>query len=226
MCAANANPRAIGDSGIAIEPTSLSMTIKDSVVHIIDDDAEFLAALQLQLQSFGLTVESYFSAEHFLVTYRPHPVECMVLDLRMPGMDGVELQAVMRQRHWCPPVVVLSAYTDVADIVRTVKNGAADYLVKPIDEKILIEQVCTALDRDRDNKRRHGQLSMRLARLSEREREVMDLLLQAQTTVAVAHTLKISPKTVEKHRSRIYQKMEVNSIPELIRLVLDVRDKL
>ncbi len=226
MCAANAPSSADSQSGPGVVSASLNMAIEDSVVHIIDDDEDFLAALHLQLQSFGLTVESYFSAEHFLVTYRPRPVECMVLDLRMPGMTGVELQAVLRQRHWCPPVVVLSAYTDVADIVRTVKNGAADYLVKPVNEQQLIGQVCAALDRDRDNKRRYGQLSMRLARLSTREREAMDLFLQAQTTVAVANSLKISPKTVEKHRSRIYQKMEVNSIPELIRLVLDVRDKL
>jgi FixJ family two-component response regulator len=195
-----------------------------AVVHIIDDDTDFLAALDLQLQSFGLTVISYFSAEQFLVMYQPQEVECIVLDLRMPGMTGLELQTILGQRHCCPPVVILSAYSETPDIVRAIQNGAIDYLVKPVDEQILIRQVTEALNQDRDNKRRQGNVSQRLSRLSEREREVMDLFMQATTTIALAHILKISPKTVEKHRARIFEKMEVNSIPALIRLVLDLHD--
>lgn len=225
MCAMYAHSSVDRSPSFLVSATSLITAVKNSVVHIIDDDTEFLAALQLQLQSFGLTVESYFSAEHFLVTYRPESVECIVLDLRMPGMTGIELQTVLRKRHCCPPIVILSAYSEISDIVRAVQNGAIDYLVKPVDEQILIRQVCAALERDRDSKRGHRQLSQRLMRLSDREQEVMDLFVKAKTTIAVAHILEISPKTVEKHRARIFEKMKVDSIPELIRLVLNVGDE-
>jgi two-component system response regulator TtrR len=157
--------------------------------------------------------------------YRPQVVECIVLDLRMPDMTGIELQAILSQRHCCPPVVILSAYSETSDIVQAVKNGAVDYLVKPVDEQILIRQVTAALNQDHENKRRQGDVSQRLSRLSDREREVMDLFMQATTTIALAHILKISPKTVEKHRAKIFEKMEVNSIPALIRLVLDLHDR-
>jgi two-component system response regulator FixJ len=201
-------------------PTTTVAT-KELVVHLVDDDDQFLASLQLQLRSFDLTVEAFHSAECFMATYRPRPVECILLDLRMPGMTGIELQSVLRQRHCCPPIVILSAYAETPEIVRAVQNGAIDYLVKPVDESVLIARVRAALAKDEETKRRRGHVWKRLSRLSEREREVMELFIEAKTTIQIAHLLAISPKTVEKHRANIYEKLEANSIPEVMLLVLD-----
>lgn len=213
---------AMGISSTGFEPPVASLPATQAYVHLVDDDPKYLEALACQLQSTGLVVERYFSAEHFLATYRPQAVECVLLDLRMPGMTGLELLEVLEQRHCCPPLVMVSAFAETPHIVSAIQHGAIDYLVKPVEEVELFAKVRTAHERDRDNKRLTGDLTERLAKITAREREVMDMLLDAKNTLQIAHALEISPKTVEKHRTHIFEKLNVDNVPALIRLVCRV----
>jgi FixJ family two-component response regulator len=188
-------------------------------VHVIDDDPKYLEVLVNQLRSDGHEVEPYISAEHFLATYRPRAIECILIDMRMPGMNGLELLEILGKRHGCPPLVIVSAFAETPEIVQAIQHGAVDYLVKPVEDSALYSKVRTALGRDADNKRKTGDLTARLSRLTSREREVMELLLEAKNTLQIAHALEISPKTVEKHRTHIFDKLNVDSVPSLMQLV-------
>ncbi len=189
-------------------------------VHLVDDDEQFRTGLTLLLRSNGFAVENYHSAEHFLSVYRPRAVECLLLDLRMPGMNGLDLQREMLARRLTTPMIIISAFAETTSVVKAVRGGALDFIEKPIEESLLMAKVNSALEMDRTDKQRRGNVTLRLAQLTEREREVLDLLVDAKTTVSVARMLGISPKTVEKHRIKIFDKLAVASVPELIRLVL------
>jgi two-component system response regulator DctR len=194
----------------------------DECVHLIDDDPNFLDALAAQCQSAGYSVERYFSAEHFLETYKPRDAECILLDVRMPGMNGLELLSVLDERRCTAPLLVISAYARTPEIVSAIQRGAIDYLVKPIDEVTLLSKVAEAISRDCALKQRCGDLAKRLWTLTAREREVMELLMEAKNTLQIAHHLGISPKTVEKHRAHIFDKLNIDNVPALIRLVCRV----
>jgi FixJ family two-component response regulator len=189
-------------------------------VHLVDDDEQFRTGLSLLLRSNGLTVETYCSAEHFLSVYRPKAVECLLVDLRMPGMNGLDLQRELLARYVATPLIIISAFAETTSVVKAVRGGAIDFIEKPIEETVLVAKVHAALELDRSDKQRRGNLTFRLSQLTEREREVLDLFVDAKTTVSVARILGISPKTVEKHRLKIFDKLDVASVPELIRLVL------
>ncbi len=189
-------------------------------VHVVDDDHDFRQGLRLLLRSSGLAVECYLSAEHFVAGYQPYSTECALVDLRMPGMTGLELQNSLSARRIAMPIIFISGFAETQHVVQAVKRGAIDFLEKPIEADLLLARVRHALTKDRAEKQRRDGLARRLASLSNREHEVMNHLLDAKTTVEVAHRLDISPKTVEKHRSRIFEKMGVDSVPGLIRLVL------
>jgi two-component system response regulator FixJ len=196
-------------------------TTKDSIyerscVHIVDDDPQFRSAISLLLQSSGIRTEVYRSGEHFISVYQPGQVECMLLDLRMPGLDGLTLQSELRKRKIRLPLIVISGFAETPSVVRAMRQGAIDFLEKPVEEQVLLEKVERALQADQAFKAETGDLSVRLSRLSEREREVMQLLCEAYTTIEVARRLEISPKTVEKHRLKIFDKLDVASVPELI----------
>lgn len=191
-----------------------------NVVHVVDDDQHVRTGMRLLLKSAGFAVETYYSGSHFLCMYRPRDVECVLLDLQMPGPSGLELQEEMRKRRIQTPQIVVSAFADTPSVVQAMRNGALDFLEKPIEEVVLIDKVNDALACDRRAKERNGELARRLARLSAREREVMDLLIEAKTTLEIARQLDISPKTVEKHRVRIFEKTHTASVPELMRVLL------
>lgn len=191
----------------------------EQCIHIIDDDPDFLETLACQLQSAGYATERYFSAEHFLATYRPRGNECILLDVRMPGMSGLELLKQLVERRVYSPLLVLSAYAQTPQIVSAIHRGPIDYLIRPVDEVTLSTKVADALSRDRELKHQTGDLSQRLWSLTSREREVMELLVEAKNTLQIAHKLGISPKTVEKHRAHIFDKLNIDNVPALIRLV-------
>ncbi len=195
----------------------------DHCVHLIDDDCHFLQVAGSVLECADLRVERYPSAERFLTTHSVHDSDCVLLDMRMPNMTGIELLTTLRSNHESIPVLMLSAYSDTAGVVQAMQNGASDYLVKPIDEQELLRKVSAALHRNWSEKQRQADAFQRLSSLSEREREVMDLFAAAKTTRQVANELGISPKTVEKHRLNIFEKLNIDSVPALIRLLFDVR---
>jgi FixJ family two-component response regulator len=187
-----------------------------SCVHVVDDDAHFRTALRLLLQCAGFATEEYLSAEHFLLAYRPRDIECVLLDLRMPGLNGFELQQELRRRRLQVPVIVISGFAETPSVVEAIRNGASDFLEKPIEDHLLIDKVRSALEWDHRTKSEVGDMNGRLNRLSDREREVMDLFLEAKSTLEIAHMLGISPKTVEKHRIHIFRKLDVASVPEMM----------
>jgi FixJ family two-component response regulator len=140
-------------------------------------------------------------------------------------MSAVDLVTHLRSRYVISPVIVVSDFAGTADIVQAIQRGANDFLEKPIPEHVLVHKVEAAVAKDRDAKTRRGNIESRLNRLTEREREVMELLIAAKTTIEAAHRLGISPKTVEKHRVRVFDKLNVASVPALIRLVCNLQNE-
>ena len=214
------SPRNTNDTVLpAIVPQCGMPVESDHRVHVVDDDAAFRCGLSQQLRSVGFAVAEHQGPELFLATYQPFGAECLIMDLRMPEMTGVEAQREMIRRCITMPIILISAFASTGDVVEAMKDGAYDFLEKPIADDVLLKTVRSALRHDRSRKQRVGDLDQRLSRLSDREREVMKLLIQAATTQEAARRLGISPKTVENHRAHIYAKLAVASVPELMRLL-------
>ncbi len=195
----------------------------DSTVFIVDDDAAVRDSLALLLESAGLAAETYASAQTFLDAYTADRPGCLLLDVRMPGMSGLELQSVLKQRHIDVPVIFITAHGDVPLSARAFKAGAVDFLEKPVDERALIERVREALIRDERNRRRRSEraeVAARLERLTPREREVMTLVAQGQSNKEIAKHLNVSYRTVETHRARVMDKMEADSLSALIAMAM------
>jgi FixJ family two-component response regulator len=175
------------------------------------------------LESNGLRVRSFESGEAFLDAWRADMAGCLVLDVRMPGISGLELHERLQALNSPLPIIFVTGHGDVPMAVSALKKGAADFIEKPFNDKEilrLIEQ-CLATDREQQSRRRrYAEISGRLAALTPREREVMDLMAAGRLNKQIADDLGISIKTVEVHRSRVMDKMEVRSVAELVQLVM------
>jgi FixJ family two-component response regulator len=191
-----------------------------AVVHVIDDDFTFCEAVTFILETAGYEARVYQSAEHFLSCYVPQPLQCAIVDLRMPGMSGLELQNDLIRCRQSLPLVIISAYGQTPDIVQAIRKGADNYLEKPVEECELLSAIHAAIAKDHETKQRNLRRDTALWQLSDRERQVADLFVEAKTTIEIAHILGISPKTVERHRVNIFEKTNVDSVPALIRLML------
>ncbi|MDB6012159.1 MAG: two component transcriptional regulator, LuxR family [Gammaproteobacteria bacterium] len=197
------------------------MSDQDGTVYLIDDDSGVRDSLGLLLSLKGIRTLVFASAESFIGAYRPEWHGCVVTDLRMPGMSGLELQAALRQRQIDLPVVVLTAHGDVATVRTALKNGALDFLEKPVEDDILLEVVQNALRLDREQRvstTERAAVSERLARLTAREREILTPLAAGQQNLDIAAQLGISPRTVEVHKARIMEKLGCRSLADLIRI--------
>lgn len=197
----------------------------EHTVFVVDDDAAVRDALRMLLRTAGTRVETFPSAAAFLKAYRPAGPSCLVLDIRMPDMSGLDLQNELHKRKILIPIVFLTGHGDVATAVRALKNGAADFIEKPPDEEKLVLAVLNALRGDADRRKqanRHDEISndlaTPLAALSQRERQVLDRILETKRTRQIAEELCISVKTVEFHRARIREKLGVSSLAELFAL--------
>jgi RNA polymerase sigma factor (sigma-70 family) len=196
------------------------MTHEDGTVFLIDDDAGVRDSLSLLLSLKDISTQPFASADSFLETYTPGRCGCVLTDLRMPGMTGLELQTAMRERHIELPVVVFTAHGDIATARAALKNGAFDFLEKPVDEAMLLDVLRNALRVDRERRSAATQRStsdQRRERLTEREREILKLLTVGHSNREIAAQLGISPRTVEVHKARIMEKLECRSLAELIR---------
>jgi two-component system, LuxR family, response regulator FixJ len=193
------------------------------IVHVVDDDKTVQKVVALWLGGRGLGVKAYASAEEFLATYQPSEVECLLLDLQMPGISGLDLQAMLGARLFHAPLIIISAVGDTATVVRAMRHGAIEFLEKPLDEQRLVAAVTEALALDRAAKSQSVELVWQIAQMSPREREVLALLATAKTTLEIAAALKIRPTTVEKHRRHIFERLGVDSVPALIRLMISLR---
>jgi len=187
-------------------------------VHIVDDDEAVRRGLQALLEVNGYAVRTFASAEAFLAA-APSAPGCILLDLRMPGMGGLELQAELKRRGSRLPVVIITGHGDVPAAVAALKAGASDFLEKPFDSDVVLASVAEALRAEPPPGERTA-IAAAVAQLTPREREVMQLVTAGQTNKAIAHRLGIALRTVEIHRARVMEKTGARNLSELIRLAL------
>jgi len=186
-------------------------------IFIVDDEERICTSLTSILTTYGYDASAYDSAEALLkglATARP---DLILLDVRMPGVDGLEAQKLLAAREDSPPVIIMSGHGDIAMAVAAVKAGAHDFIEKPIDDEKLAASIAQALAQDAGK----SGLAERLAKLSPRERSVAALVVKGYSTIAIAGELGISNRTVDHHRASILAKMEATSLPQLISLLMD-----
>jgi two-component system response regulator FixJ len=198
---------------------------EQEIVHVIDDDDALRDSVRLFLANEGLNVKTYASATEFLSALDSAAVGCVVTDVRMPGMSGMELLAHLASRSLALPVVVVTGHADVPLAVRAMKQGAVDLLEKPFRAEDLIGAVRRALVSGRGSQTNDAQTReamARLATLSVRENEVLDRLIRGQPNKIIAHEMGISPRTVEVHRANVMKKTQAGSLSELVRMFLNL----
>jgi FixJ family two-component response regulator len=197
------------------------MKVSDPIVFIVDDEASVREAIMRLLRTEGLTAKGFASAREFLNEYRPDCRGCIILDVAMPGQSGLELQEALAAGGAAPPIIFLSGRSDIPKSVHAMKQGAVDFLTKPIDADDLLRAVHTALDRDRQTWRartERAEARQRLLTLTSREREVLEHVISGMLNKQTAAELGSAEKTVKVHRARVMRKMNVQSVAELVRL--------
>ena len=195
-------------------------------VYVVDDEASTRELLAWLMKREGLEVQTFAEARTFLEAYPAGAPGCLILDLNMPGMSGLDLQQNLKSAGVTLPVVFLSGRADVPNAVRAVKEGAIDFIEKPFDYKQVVALVreCIARDeRARVEREARRMCAQRLAQLTQREREVLDLVVAGKTNRDIAEALDISVKTVEAHRARLMEKVEAESVAELVQAALAAR---
>jgi FixJ family two-component response regulator len=198
------------------------MTVDQAVIAIIDSDDSLQARLRILLEAAGLKIELFKSAEEYLKRSKSHPPNCIVLDVRLPGISGLDLQSLQAKTRRKTPLVFLTAQNEVRTSVRAMKAGAIDYLIKPFQDEELLDAVKSGIECDRAlrlQKRTLDELRARLAALSPRERETMVLLSAGQGPKQIASQLGVCTHTARVHSSRIMSKMGARSIADLVRMV-------
>lgn len=198
--------------------------MNDATVFLVDDDPSVRDSLSLLLSLKGLQTRVYSSAEALLSTYEPDWRGCILTDLKMPGLTGIELQHALAERGSVLPVVVLTAHGDVATTRQALKAGAFDFLEKPVDDDVLLDVLENAIRRDRE---RHAMESERtraedrVSRLTPREREVLLLISEGLQNREIGERLGISPRTVEVYKARMMEKLQCRSLADAVRISLD-----
>jgi two-component system, LuxR family, response regulator FixJ len=196
--------------------------MNEEYVFVVDDDADIRDSMRLLLEVVGFKVRNYTSARQFLDDDSPKQ-GCLVADIRMPDMSGLELQEEVAKRHLDLPVIIMTGHGDVPLAVRAMKAGAVDFLEKPFDDEKMLSSVRRALEIGSRARSRNAEAiaaKSLLASLTPRERGVLDKLVQGRSNKVVAYELGISPRTVEIHRAHIMGKMEASSLSDLVRVVL------
>jgi len=203
------------------------MTTADSpLIYVVDDDEAFRDSLRWLLESAGYRVAMYATAEHFLGTCDPAGGACVVIDVRMPGISGLELQDEMLRRGRAIPIIFVTAHGDVPTAVNALKKGAIDFIEKPFHDADflgLIEGALHVKGPAFQDRTRHLSAAARLAALSQREREVLRGIVSGKPNKIIADELAISTRTVEAHRARVMEKTGASSIAELVQLALDAQ---
>ena len=197
------------------------MTEAAPVVHIVDDDDRLLGTLKRLVESVGLAAQTFASAKEFLACGPPDGPACLVLDVRLPGLSGLDLQRELADTNLRMPIIFISGFGDVPMTARAMKAGAVDFLQKPFNDQDLLDAIRQALDRDRRDRRERAEQSEiheRAERLSPREREVFALVVAGLANKQIARRLGTSEKTVKVHRGRVMQKMQADSLAGLVRM--------
>jgi len=193
----------------------------ESTVFIVDDDALVRRSLERLLRSVGWRVKMFSTAQEFLDCRRPDGPACIVLDIRMPGLSGLDLQEKLSTTGLDMPVIFVTGHGTVPMSVRAMKAGAIDFLQKPIDDQILLDAILRAIDQDRrttEERAERRELEVRLESLTPREREVFALVVRGLMNKQIAGNLGTSEKTVKVHRARVMRKMQADSLADLVRM--------
>ncbi len=197
-----------------------------TTVYVIDDDQAVRESLAWLIESVGLRVEAFETAKTFLehiTSLRHRPPGCAVVDVRLPGMSGLELQESLNRQGITLPVVVISGHGDVPIAVRAMKAGAVDFIEKPFSDQLLLERIREAIERDRDARTSEqdvAELERRWQGLSTREQQVMAMVVDGRLNKQIAEALALSPKTIEVHRAHVMKKMQARSLAELVRMAV------
>jgi FixJ family two-component response regulator len=195
----------------------------DAIVFIVDDDASVRDSLRWLIESVQLQVECYGTAQEFLNGYKNQQTGCVVLDVRMPGLSGLDLQEVLRQQDFVLPVIIITGHADVPMAVRAFKSGVFDFIEKPFNDQHLIDRIHQAIEKSRSQKvnlQRRQDARDRLQKLSSREIQVLDCIVSGCSNKTMARELDISVKTIETHRANLMAKMQASSVSELVRIAL------
>jgi FixJ family two-component response regulator len=195
----------------------------DAVVFIVDDDDGVRSALALLLRSAGIAARGFATADEFIRAYDPAACGCLLLDVRLPGTSGLELQERLRERGIDLPVIMVTGHADVPMAVRAMKHGAIDFLQKSFNEQLLLERVQQGLAIDREHRQTLGaarKVQQLYDELSPRERDVMHGIVAGKANKVIAIDLGISERTVEVHRRRVMEKMQVRSVADLVQAAL------
>ena len=196
---------------------------EDPTVFIVDDDDEVRSALALLMESVGMPTETFESAQVFIQQFNPQRSGCLVLDVRMKGMSGLDLQERLSKEAIYPPIIVITGHGDVPMAVRAVKAGAIDFIEKPFNDQVLLDSIHRAIEQDAQRRGKAMQLAEienRLARLTPREREILNQVVSGKRNKTIAFDLDISQSTVEAHRSKVMEKMQARSLSDLMRMML------
>lgn len=202
------------------------MMKSDPTVYVVDDDDQVRSSLRWLLESVGLPVETFASGDEFLKVYDPNGPGCLLLDVRMPGMSGLDLQEHLASQGIDTPIIVMTGFADVPMAVRALKAGAVEFIEKPFSDQVLLEHIYEAIEKDakrRERSLRHAEVEKRIADLTPRQHQVMELVVSGKATKQIARQLGISHKTVEAHRAHIMQKMAADSLAELVQMAVTVR---
>ena len=200
------------------------MTGSKATIYVVDDDEAVRGALRLLFRSVGLTAVTYSSGQAFLDDYSHDQPGCLVLDVRMPGMSGLELQHQLNARGAIIPVIFITGHGDVPMAVEAMQHGAFDFVQKPFRDQELLDRVHSALERDQESREQLRQtdgIRRRFASLTVREQEVLALMVRGAANKVIAGDLGVSQRTVEVHRAHVMDKMEARSIAQLVRMVVD-----
>ncbi len=195
-------------------------------VFIVDDEEEIRESLKMLIESVGLEVEMYDSAQAYLEHFDSTRFGCLILDIRMKGMSGLTLQDTLNKKSLYPPIIIITGHGDVPMAVRAVKAGACDFLEKPFNEQRLLDSIHLAIEKDakqRGKVLKLAEIQQCVDQLTKREREVMELIVAGMLNKNIAFELNISQSTVETHRARVMEKMQAKTLSDLMRKIISLR---
>lgn len=219
---------AVQSIGVTCQGTTLRMdnaSQEPATVFIVDDDQTIRRAMELLMQSVGLKHKVYASGDEFLDNYSADRPGCLVLDIRMPGLGGLELQQRLIDRHCALPVIFITGHGDVPMAVEAMQKGALDFIQKPFRDQELLDRIQNALETDRERRsarKVRASVAERIDTLTGREREVMELVAVGKPNKVIAYELGVSQRTIEIHRARVMEKMEARSLADLVRMHMTV----
>lgn len=198
-------------------------TTEQSTVYIVDDDQAIRHAMELLMRSVGLDYEIFHSADDFLSKHSNDRAGCLVLDIRMPGLGGLELQEKLNDTGSTLPIIFITGHGDVPMAVEAMQKGAVDFIQKPFRDQELLDRVSEALTTDQERRsarEEKAEVLSRIEKLTNRERQVLDLVVTGKPNKVIAYELGVSQRTVEIHRARVMEKMQAKSLADLVRMHL------